>query len=121
MSTEEDTFVYDDSNRLVEYNGQAVTYDLDGNMLNMGGMLLTYDSANRLISAGNNSYTYDVENTRVKNLCNGVETQYTYNTNAELSQLLVKTTGNTVTKYVYGNGLIGEESNNTFKTYHFDY
>ena len=90
-------------------------------MLNANGMALTYDSANRLISAGNNSYTYDVENIRVKNLCNGVETQYTYNTNAELSQLLVKTTGNTVTKYVYGNGLIGEESNNIFKTYHFDY
>ena len=121
VSTAEDNFVYDDSNRLVEYNGQAVTYDLDGNMLNMGGMLLTYDSANRLISAGNNSYTYDIENTRVKNLCNGVETTYTYNTNAELSQLLVKTTGETVTKYVYGNGLIGEETNGAFKTYHFDY
>ena len=74
-----------------------------------------------MLSAGNNTYTYDVENTRVKNLCNGAETQYTYNTNAELSQLLVKTTGSTVTKYVYGNGLIGEETNNTFKTYHFDY
>ena len=121
VSTAEDNFVYDDSNRLVEYNGQAVTYDLDGNMLNMGGMLLTYDSANRLISAGNNSYTYDVENIRVKNLCNGVETVYTYNTNAELSQILVKTTGNTVTKYVYGNGLIGEETAGIFKTYHFDY
>ena len=121
MSTEEDTFVYDDSNRLVEYNGQAVTYDLDGNMLSANGMALTYDSANRLLSANGNTYTYDVENTRVKNLCNGVETSYTYNTNAELSQLLVKTTGSTTTKYVYGNSLIGEESNNIFKTYHFDY
>ena len=25
-----------------------------------------------------------------------------------------------MTKYVYGRGLIGEEANNTFKTYHFD-
>lgn len=90
-------------------------------MLSANGMSLTYDSANRLLSASGNSYTYDVENTRVKNLCNGVETTYTYNTNAELSQLLVKTTGETVTKYVYGNGLIGEETNGAFKTYHFDY
>ena len=121
VSTEEDTFVYDDSNRLVEYNGQAVTYDLDGNMISANGMSLNYDSVNRLTSAGNNSYTYDVENTRVKNLCNDVETIYTYNTNAELSQLLVKTTGGTVTKYVYGIGLIGEETSGSFKTYHFDY
>ena len=48
------------------------TYDADGNMLSANGLVLTYDSANRLISAGNNSYTYDIENTRVKNLCNGV-------------------------------------------------
>ena len=33
----------------------------------------------------------------------------------------MKTTGSTVTKYVYGNGLIGEETKGAFKTYHFDY
>lgn len=121
VSTEEDTFVYDTNNRLTSYNGQAVTYDLDGNMLSANGMSLTYDSANRLLTAGGNTYTYDVENTRVKNLCDGVETVYTYNTNTELSQLLVKTSGNVVTKYVYGNGLIGEETAGAFKTYHFDY
>ena len=121
VNTDNDSFVYDTNNRLIEYNGQAVTYDLDGNMLNANSMALTYDSANRLLSAGDNTYTYDVENTRVKNLCNGAETQYTYNTNAELSQLLIKTTGNTITKYVYGNGLVGEETAGTFKTYHFDY
>ena len=115
------TFLYDTNNRLAEYNGQTITYDLDGNMLSANGMALTCDSANRLLSAGGNTYTYDVENTRVKNLCNDVETEYTYNTNAELSQLLVKTTGNTVTKYVYANGLIGEETAGIFKTYHFDY
>ena len=58
-------------------------------MLNANGMALTYDSANRLLSAGGNTYTYDVENTKVKNLCIGIETQYSYNTNAGLSQLLV--------------------------------
>ena len=34
--------------------------------------------------------------------------------------MLQKAENCVVTKYVYGNGLIGEESGNTFKTYHFD-
>ena len=32
-----------------------------------------------------------------------------------------KTTKGTITKYVYGLGLIGEEKCDEFKTYHFDY
>lgn len=35
--------------------------------------------------------------------------------------MLTKTTNGITTKYVYGNGLIGEEKQNCFKTYHFDY
>ena len=34
---------------------------------------------------------------------------------------MVKTTDSVVTKYVYGIGLIGEETSGSFKTYHFDY
>ena len=81
---------------------------------------MTYDSANRLISAGANHYTYDAEDVRIRNLCGGETTTYTYNTNVKLSQLLMKTTGVVVTKYVYGLGLIGEECGGAFKTYHFD-
>ena len=120
-----DTFVYDQNNRLTSYNGQAVTYDMDGNMLsvtlNGAQMSFVYDSANRLISAGGNTYTYNVEDVRVRNLCGESETTYAYNTNGRLSQLLVKTTDDVVTKYVYGIGLIGEETGSSFKTYHFDY
>ena len=119
------TFVYDQNNRLTSYNGQAVTYDMDGNMLsatlNGAQMSFVYDSANRLISAGQNSYTYNVEDVRVRNLCGESETTYAYNTNGRLSQLLVKTTDGVITKYVYGIGLIGEETSGSFKTYHFDY
>ena len=35
--------------------------------------------------------------------------------------MLMKTTDGVVTKYVYGRGLIGEETNGSFKVYHFDY
>ena len=120
-----DSFVYDRNNRLISYNGQAVTYDADGNMLsallNGTEMQFAYDSANRLISAGGNSYTYNAENVRVRNLCGEIETTYAYNTNGRLSRLLVKTTDGVITKYVYGLGLIGEETSDSFKTYHFDY
>ncbi len=132
--------VYDKNNKLISYtenrynqNFELIScdeknfaYDLDGNMIfgfiGQKNILLSYDSDNRLIKAGNNSYTYDAENIRVQNLCGNEKTTYTYNTNSSLSQLLMKKDkdGN-VTKYVYGLGLIGEESEGAFKTYHFDY
>ena len=34
---------------------------------------------------------------------------------------MAKTTDGVITKYVYGIGLIGEETSGSFKTYHFDY
>ncbi len=117
-------FQYDINNRLTMYNCQAVPYDMDGNMLSckLDGKTVSfaYDSANRLISAGGHTYTYNAEDVRIRNLCADEDTTYTYNTNCKLSQLLMKTTNGVVTKYVYGRGLIGEEVNNAFKTYHFD-
>ena len=89
-------------------------------MLSNGSLLCTYDSANKLLSAGGHTYSYNAENVRIRNLCEDEDTTYTYNTNCKLSQLLVKVTGSVTTKYVYGKGLIGEESNGKFKTYHFD-
>ena len=81
----------------------------------------TYDSANRLTIAGTRYYTYDVEGTRIKTQKGEDTTKFVYNVNARLSQLLIKTENNAVTKYVYGLGLIGEETSGNFKTYHFDY
>lgn len=114
-------FQYDTNNRLVVFNGNSVSYDMDGNMLNNGVQSFTYDSANRLVSADGHTYTYNAEDVRIRNLCECCEdTTYTYDTNGKLSKLLMKTTNGVTTKYVYGRGLIGEEVNNTFKTYHFD-
>ena len=115
-------FQYDTNNRLVMFNGNAVSYDLDGNILSDGVRCFTYDSTNKLITADGHTYTYNAEGVRIRNLCEcGEETTYTYNTNCKLSRLLMKTTDGVVTKYVYGKGLIGEEVENTFKTYHFDF
>ncbi len=90
-------------------------------MLSNGYINCKYDSGNRLISAGNHTYTYNAEDVRIRNLCGDADTTYTYNTNCKLSQLLSKTTNGITTKYVYGLGLIGEEKEGNFKTYHFDY
>jgi RHS repeat-associated protein len=113
-------FTYDTNNRLTVFDGFAVSYDLDGNMLSNGKIYCTYDSANRLTYAGGVSYTYNAEDVRIRAFSEEEDTTYTYNTNAKLSMLLMKTTNGVVTKYVYGKGLIGEEVDNTFKTYHFD-
>ena len=114
------SFAYDTDNRLTAFNGNTVSYDMDGNLLSNGAMTCTYDSANRLLTSGGHTYTYNAEGVRIRNLCAGEDAAYTYNTNSKLSQLLMKTVGTAVTKYVYGLGLIGEETNNAFKTYHFD-
>ena len=116
-----DCFQYDTNNRLVAFNGNTVSYDMDGNMLSNGYINCEFDSGNRLISAGGHTYTYNAEDVRIRNLCSDADTVYTYNTNAKLSQLLQKTTNGITTKYVYGLGLIGEEKNGEFKTYHFDF
>ena len=114
-------FEYDTNNRLLVFNGNYVSYDKDGNMLSNGQLSCTYDSANRLITAGGHTYTYNAEDVRIRNLCSDADTTYTYNTNCKLSQLLMKTTNGFTTKYVYGHGLIGEEKEGCFKTYHFDF
>ena len=119
-SAPDSSFQYDTNNRLISFNGNTVSYDLDGNMLSNGSLTCTYDSANRLVSAGGHTYTYNSEDVRIRNLCAEEDTTYTYNTNAKLSMLLMKTTNGVVTKYVYGKGLIGEEVSGAFKTYHFD-
>ncbi len=119
-SAPDSSFQYDTNNRLISWGGNTVSYDLDGNMLSNASLTCTYDSANRLVSAGAHTYTYNAEDVRIRNLCADEDTTYTYSTNAKLSKLLCKTTGGVTTKYVYGRGLIGEEVNNTFKTYHFD-
>ena len=113
-------FAYDANNWLVVFDGNSVSYDLDGNLLSNGSLTCSYDSANKLISAGGHTYTYNAEDVRIRNLCAEEDTTYTYNTNAKLSMLLMKTTGGVVTKYVYGRELIGEEVSGAFKTYHFD-
>ena len=116
---------YDTGNRLISYNGETVEYDEDGNMTYgpLGGKMVQYryDSRNRLIQAGNTTYLYDAENNRIAIIENGVRIDYVINPLAALSQVLMeKDAAGKTTYYLYGEGLIGEEDNGTYRTYHFD-
>jgi RHS repeat-associated protein len=120
------TYAYD--NQVATFNGQAVTYDADGNMTNgpLNGTMsnFAYDARNRLIQAGSTTYMYDAENNRIGVADSVYQTDdsYVINPQAALSQVLIKTDAEVnKTYYVYGLGLIGQyDSSGNYLTYHFD-
>ncbi|MGC7882165.1 RHS repeat-associated core domain-containing protein [Desulforudis sp. 1031] len=83
----------------------------------------TYDARNRLTAVGGTAYQYDAEGNRIS-VTDGVyntRTDYVVNPHAALSQVLVKTDEQGhQTYYVYGLGLIGQEENGVYRTYHFN-
>lgn len=88
---------YDEDNRLVSYNGEAVTYDADGNMLHgpLQGQMAdyVYDCRNRLISVTTadgktTRYEYDAENTRTAMETEGRREEYVTDTESTYSQVL---------------------------------
>lgn len=121
------TLTVDADNRLATINQHVAVYDNNGNLTGAtipGSTIstLNYDARNRLKHAGGLTYAYDAENRRTYVASSAGATNYVINPNAGLDQILVKTAPNgTVTRYVYGLGLIGEETNSTFTTYHYDH
>lgn len=108
---------YDDDNRLLTANGNAVVHDDDGNMTNgpitatTGTQTLAYNARNQLLSAAGVNYTYDAEGRRRTMVQGANTTRYTIDPNGKLSRLLVKhNPDGTKTYYVYGLGLIYEAS-----------
>lgn len=117
------TFVYDVNNRLSSYKGYTAYYDADGNMTGFPNMELSgceYDSSNRLIKMDDREYTYNAEDVRLTSSYLDEKTEYCYDTLPKLSRLLFKKTGNKITKYIYGLGLIAEETGDEYNVYHFD-
>jgi RHS repeat-associated protein len=106
-----DVMTYDADDRLISFNGTAVTQDADGNMTQgpLGGAFapFTYDARNRLTSAGGISYAYDAENRRISSTQSGAVTTYVNHPNAALWQVLTYRTGTgAVTFCVHGLGLL---------------
>jgi RHS repeat-associated protein len=119
------TQTVDSDNRLMTYNGSAVTFDPNGNLLTIANGVTpasyTYDARNRLTSAGGIGYGYDSDNRRVALTDSTGTTSFAINPNATLDQVLVKTAPNgTQTFYVYGLGLEYEDTGGVATYYHYD-
>ena len=142
MESKTETMTYDAVNRLISYNGKAVSYDADGNMLYgpLNGQMasFTYDCRNRLIRTETDSgevtkYLYDAENNRIgiiKNAGTEQESRICYvvdSTSGELTQILQSRTEEAaksadvgITTYLYaGNRLLAEDGAE-YLTYHFN-
>ena len=118
------TYGYDSELRTV--NDLAVSIDKSGNLLtyklNNKTYVATYDSKNLLTSFDGVSYRYDAENTRIGVTSSDTVTDFVVdNDGTSLSRVLLETTGDDSTYYVYGNGLIGAYTGEQFETYHYDY
>jgi RHS repeat-associated protein len=119
-----DTLTYDIDNQLSTWNTQQVTFDADGNMTNgplPSGTMGSYgfDSRNRLTLAGGSGYRYNPDGLRLEVTGSGAAT-YAIDPNAVHSRVLFRTVGSTTTYYVYGLGLIYEDTNGSTKSYHFN-
>ncbi len=107
------TYTYDAANRLTAVNGQAYTWDNNGNLLNDGSKDYVYDQANRLTNINANglawSATYNGDGARLKQTSNGSVTTYTLDLAAPLVQVLMQQDAGGTTTYLYGVTRLGEQ------------
>ncbi|MDD3179009.1 MAG: hypothetical protein PHQ04_01515 [Opitutaceae bacterium] len=99
-------------------------HDADGNMtygpLPSGSLApYTYDTRNRLTNAGGSGYRCNPDGLRVEITGTGAAT-FVVDPNAALSRTLMRTKSGTTTYYVYGVGLLYEETGGSTSTYHFN-
>ena len=116
---------FDRDNRLLTHNGAAITFDSDGNLLSIASGVApasySYDARNRLTAAGGVSYGYNAENRRISITDGTGTTSFVVNPNAVLDQVLIRTAPDgTKTYYIYGLGLLHEESGTSVRYYHQD-
>ena len=106
--TQKYNHTYDTANRLTSINGQAVQWDDNGNMLADGQAVYKYNAANKLVGVtkgtSNIIYAYSGLGDRLRQVADGVTTDYTLDINAGLTQVLQdgKQT------YLYGNARIAQ-------------
>ena len=116
-------YQYDAANRLTSVNGQAYTWDDNGNLLNDGVRSYSYDHANRLTQVVSGTlttqFTYNGAGDRVAKTVDGVTTDYVLDPAAGLTQVLQETTGGQATSYLYGHDLLAQYDSGTW-AYHVD-
>src|SRR3972149_6527475 len=96
------------ANRLTAVNGQAYTWDANGNLKNDGSKVYTYTQANRLsaITASGLAWSaaYNGDGARLKQTVNGAVTTYTLDLAAPLVTVLQERNAVRNTQYLYGLG-----------------
>ena len=143
------SYEYDANDNITKETNTAVTGSTTNNS-SVNSSNLTFDSKNRLNSADGTTYTYDALDTRISATnTTGTALKFVTNTNTSLSQVLMQndTAGNTTgsalkfvtdpntslsqvlmqndtagntTYYVYGLGLISQETSTLYLNYHYD-
>jgi RHS repeat-associated protein len=107
-----DIYVYDDTwkDKLIEYNGQSITYDVVGNPTNYMGNALTWTMGRQLASFGNISYTYNEDGIRIIKTSNGVTTKFYLNG----TNIIEQTDGITILYFFYDSAgeIVGFKYNN---------
>jgi RHS repeat-associated protein len=115
---------YNEFNQLVLWNGNEVFYDECGNMIfgPLGGAMVEfeYDARNRLIRAGNTFYEYNALGNRTAVIAGGTRTDFVTCTVLPLCRILTSTTDDVTTAYVWGFGLISQETEDEWLFYHFN-
>jgi RHS repeat-associated protein len=93
---------------LTSVNGQAYTWDNNGNLTNDGSKTYLYNQANQLTGITATGLTwsasYNGDDARLRQLVNGVPTTYTLDLAAPLVTALAERTGATTKQYLYGQG-----------------
>jgi RHS repeat-associated protein len=104
------SYIYDIANRLTSVNDVNYTWNDNGSLLNDGLMNYSYDPAGRLAGItsayGNYQFGYDGLGNRYSQTIDGLTKSYTLDLAAGLTQVLEEGT----TTYLYGLGLIGQET-----------
>ncbi len=120
------SMTYAAENQLAAFAGQPVSFDSNGNMTNgplgNGFGRFFYDYRSNLLTAGSVNYSYDEEDRLIGYAQSGRTTRFVVDPQPSLSRVLMKTEPDgTVTRYVYGIGLIYEETGGATRTYHYDH
>lgn len=113
---------YNSQNQLIELDGETIVYDREGSIRNgpakYGLGLLRYNSRGRLKQTDSLGYDYDEED----RLIGWGATSFVLSPHGAMSQVLTMTEGDgSLTRFVYGVGLIYEEKAGETLTHHFDH
>ncbi len=128
----DDSFSYDDANRLLSRNGTSYEHDAEGNrtLMSEGSDVTQYeynfDNMLTRVTAGANvdEYSYDSAGRRFSSFRNGVEKRYLLDLNAGMESVLAEMNGsnNIHLRYVHGDGLLYSVDATTGERlfYHYD-